>query len=79
MAKFGDTLKHYRTLARMSQEDLARLVGVPTRQIEAWEHKDKPGPKLQVARRINKLAKALKVAPEVLLGYVKEGPEGRGE
>lgn len=59
-------LKHYRTLASISQSELARRTGIPVRTIQQYEQRQKNINKAQVDYVI-RLSKALYCAPEDLL------------
>ena len=69
----GQNIRNRRIFLKLTQPQLAALVGKSTRSIQQYE-KGTITPSLQM---LNSLTEALKTTPEVLLGYSKkeENPE----
>ena len=69
----GETIQRLRTKRRLSQEQLAELVGVSRQAVSKWE----VGDAVPDTDKLVPLARALKISVDELLGNVPEGPPPR--
>jgi DNA-binding transcriptional regulator YiaG len=70
----GPTLRELREWAVLTQEELARLVGISVTTVSHWE----TGSKLPRSSKVQKLALALEVDPQEVIAAIRRTHAGKG-